>query len=527
MSRTRCGFSTAGFFPSNESYEVREADFAALTDACDALLSAHTSTVDRVASPWLHVLSEHPNNLDQYANVLAASLSPPVQSSPVRRAIRFAGKLLRWIMAPAFNRELDRELEARQLPERVDALIISHLVSADADPLSTDFYFGSLPEKLAAQGLSCLVVLHDHVQRAGVRRRFAWRAGSPRSAPLLFPRRLSFGAESRLVRRARTAAKCLRDEDRTATQSRGIVAAEAARRASSPSAIATLRIHEAIRLICERTKPRALIVTWEGHAWERIAFHAARSVDLSVQCIGYQHTVLFPRSHAVKRALGGNYDPDVLLTLGEITRERILRTGNLSATQVVVYGSHRRAPSSDVRPPDFTRSRCLVIPEGLERECVRLFKFAIEAAVRIPEMTFVFRTHPVLPMSRLLSDHPFLRTLPSNVEVSREAHIALDFSRCSWALYRGSSAVIHATLAGIRPVYVDAPNELAFDPLFALRHWRRSVSSADEFAGLLADDIIGDAVEQRSEWEFAREFCDRYVMEPQFAVVAGILSAPV
>jgi hypothetical protein len=363
------------------------------------------------------------------------------------------------------------------------------------------------------------------VQTAEVRRRFASRTGSERAAPLLLSRRLSFGAEAGLVRRARAAADGLRQEAATATPFRAAVATEAARHASGLSTIATLRVHETIRLLCARVKPRALIVSWEGHAWERIAFHAARSVDPTTQCIGYQHTVLFPRSHAVKRALGGDFDPDVLLTVGEITRDRILETGSFSETSTVVYGSHRRAPATDVRPPDFTRARCLVLPEGLEGECVRLFQFAVEAAVCTPEMIFVFRTHPVLPMSRLARDHGFLRTLPPNVEISREAQIGIDFARCGWALYRGSSAALHAVLAGIRPVYVEAPDELAFDPLFALRQWRRSIRSADEFAALVANDMAANAEERRKEWEPAREFCDRYVTEPQPAVVAGILNA--
>ena len=47
-------------------YKVTEAEYFDLTAACDALLCAPPITLERVAVPWLHVLSEHPNNLSQY-----------------------------------------------------------------------------------------------------------------------------------------------------------------------------------------------------------------------------------------------------------------------------------------------------------------------------------------------------------------------------------------------------------------------------------------------------------------------------
>lgn len=50
-----------------------------------------------------------------------------------------------------------------------------------------------------------------------------------------------------------------------------------------------------------------------------MAFHAARAINPEVQCIGYQHTVLFPRTHALKRPLGASFDPDAILTIGHVT----------------------------------------------------------------------------------------------------------------------------------------------------------------------------------------------------------------
>jgi hypothetical protein len=266
-----------------------------------------------------------------------------------------------------------------------------------------------------------------------------------------------------------------------------------------------------------------LIVTWEGHAWERLAFHAARSVDPAIQCIGYQHTVLFPRSHALRRSLGRCYDPDVILTIGDVNREVLSRSEGLRGTTIVTYGSHRRPPAARPRAHDAS-TRCLVIPEGLELECLTLFDFALSAAPRLPSLHFVLRTHPVTPFTFLARRHARFRVLPPNVSVSDRQDITEDFARCDWALYRGSSAIIHAVLTGVRPLYLERPEQMVIDPLFAMRGWRTQVASVEALGVVIETDRGLAADEKKREWEPARAYCDRYVAPADANVVHGVLT---
>lgn len=328
-----------------------------------------------------------------------------------------------------------------------------------------------------------------------------------------------------MYRRARVAASALR-QDASAAQTafQRAVALEAARHATTRSTIASLRLHDAVKRLCARFRPRALIVTWEGHAWERLAFHAARTVDSNVRCIGYQHAVLFPRTHALKRSLGKSYDPDVILTVGEVNRDILRVSHGLRGIPIVTYGSHRRVAVAEQRRGGDASTRCIVIPEGLESECLALFDFALTAAACLPDLQFVLRTHPVFPFDWLARHHSRLRALPSNVRVSDQADISADFSQCDWAIYRGSSAAVHAVLAGVRPVYVEFLGELPIDPLFALGGWRRHVTTVEEFGALVATDRATASEDRHREWEPARAFCDRYVVAPDPDIVRGLLT---
>lgn len=498
---------------------MTEAEYFDLTAACDALLRASPVTPERIAVSWLHVLSEHPNNLSQYKWLFDRPGRLAAARSKVWQIAGIAEPLARSLWTPADNLAPG----SARFPEQVDVLFLSHLVSAQAGTESADFYYGNLPAELASRGVSSLVALRDHVPHAnrGFKERLT-RGGV--TSRFVLPRWLTFSQERSFFRQARLSALTFLQEATAIRDSfQRAVALEAARHAATRSTIASLRLHSAVQQLCARFRPRALFVTWEGHAWERLAFHAARSVDRTIRCIGYQHTVLFPRSHALKRTLGGEYDPDIIVTPGDVNRDVLRASDGLRGTPIMTYGSLRRHAAADRRAPDAS-TRCLVIPEGLELECLTIFDFVLAAAARMPDTQFVLRSHPVLPFDSLARRYPRFRTLPGNVHVSDRVAIIDDLARCSWALYRGSSAAIQAVLAGLRPVYLKRPGELPFDPLFALKVWRRRVATVESLNAVVAADRTAAVEDWRREWEPARAFCERYFVPPDPDIIQGLLT---
>lgn len=500
---------------------MTEAEYLALTSACDALLCAAPLTPERLAVSWLHVLSEHPNNLLRYKGVF----DQPGKLAVAKRSLWHSVGIAELLARSLWNPETDPAAYSVRFPAQLDILFVSHLVSAQADPESADFYYGRLPEELASRGLSSLVALQNHVPNEGQILKERLNRGGVTSR-IVLPRWSTLSQESGMYRRVRVVASTLRQDAETAqTDFQRAVGLEAARHAITRSTVASLRLYDAVKRLCVRFRPRAVIVTWEGHAWERLAFHAARTVVPNVLCIGYQHTILFPRTHALKRSLGKSYDPDVILTVGEVNRDVLRMSHGLRGIPIVIYGSHRRAAVVVQRRGGDEPTRCIVIPEGLESECMALFDFALTAAACLPDLQFVLRTHPVLPFDRLARRHSRLHTLPSNVRVSDQTDISADFSQCAWAIYRGSSAAVHAVLAGVRPVYVEfSGEEMPIDPLHALGGWRRHVTTAEELGAVVAADRAAASEDRYREWEPARAFCERYVVAPDPDIVRGLLA---
>lgn len=290
----------------------------------------------------------------------------------------------------------------------------------------------------------------------------------------------------------------------------------AAQQAKSASSINTLGLYFQIKRLVSILKPKAILVTYEGHAWERLAFAAAREVVPNIRCIGYQHAILFPRQHAIKRLIGHHFDPDVILTAGTVTRDILRKVIPDHLINIQTAGTHRFKPhtlvslSQKMHPEN---SQCLVVPDGTLSECVRIFDFVLKVAKLTPTLNFIIRMHPVITYEEVFNVVSDFANLPDNVSLSTRS-IEEDFNRCRWAIYRGSSAAIYAVMAGLRPFYIAEDVELRIDPLFELEQWRLITSTPQELIKKIEIDCKTDLSSLELEWKPAREFCLNY-FQPQ------------
>ena len=482
---------------------MNEEQYRFLCEACDSVLLGADVSIERVAIAWAHILNEHPINLAKYEGIF--------DDDSVGRTIRLKSALRTVVQATQTVRCASGWHTSAAIPESVDVLLVSHLVNEAQLGAKEDFYYGYLPEKLMEKGFSCVVVLRDHTGRNVQNIRAKWPDSSaPR---LMFATTLSWKEEWSIRTRLQVEARRLRDSARlSAPGPHRRFLEQAARHAMSYLSVATLRFYMQLKRLAEHTTPKAIVVTYEGHAWERLAFAATREAVADVRCIGYQHTILFPRQHAVKRLLGTRFDPNIILTAGSILRAMLREVDQLDPVKIETVGTHRRVSSAMNflhKLSSRTVFHCLAIPDGTLYECVTIFRFVLEAAALAPALHFILRMHPVLSLEVVAEVVPELRKLPANIEVSTKS-IEEDFERTRWALYRGSGASIRAVMAGLRPFYVTSPNELSIDPLYKMTEWRRIVTAPSEFVSQVAADLQANVRILDGESAGAREFCEKY-----------------
>ena len=496
---------------------MNQNEFERLTRFSDIVLKRFSTHYSVVAISWLHVLNAHPNSTKQYQYALTKRNLFSTFQFVVYNIGYIVYKLCKTLFEPA--------MDTSGLPENIDILFVSHLVNADLQKSDIDFYYGKLPHHAqTVKGLCCVIGMIDHT--SSTKPKSKWdliKQGN--TVNKLFPKTLSFAKELKLIglcfSTLHTLLKAAGNETDSNTR---LILREAALQAIAPDTFYTLRIAENIASLIELAKPHNLVITWEGRAWERLAIYHGRK--LNTKCIGYQHTVLLTSSHSVKKSLGHGYDPDCILTIGNITKPFLQNSGEFKQTVFESFGSHRLVFSGGHTFNRLSNTVCLVTPEGIESECLLLFDFAITLAVSMPDMQFIFRTHPVLPFAMLAEKYHRFLVLPSNCIVSDFTSINEDFKRSNYLLYRGSSVAMYAVMNGLKPVYYALPNEMSIDPLYLFGNWRSTVQSKHDFSTLINTDKKMAENDKEKQFTEAIDFCNEYVTQTNEPAFFNNLSSP-
>jgi hypothetical protein len=496
---------------------VNESQYQTLSKNCDQVLRGYGANICTIAIGWLHVLNEHPVNLSKYKSSFARSL--------------FGGLLIR-LRSAAFT--LLKALKSKKTTKgwstssrvtgEIDFLLISHLLNENQLGVDNDFYFGALGEELQNIGKKCAILLINQTGKYDINIINRWEKKSvPR---IMFDETISFLQEIQLRRELGAEARRLRKLKYKTPGAADIdICKQASYEAMSSLSISNLRFYSQMKSLVKDLRPKFVLATYEGHAWERMAFAAARTFNSDTLCIGYQHTILFPKQHAIKRTLGINFDPNIVIGAGNGSIKSLMDGCSLDSRVFKVYGTHRFNQDIITQQEMYSKknpSTCLVIPDGIIEECILIFRFALQAAKLNKKIKFIFRMHPVLSFDQIIKSDNKFNNLPSNIELSNLS-IEEDFRRARWALYRGSSAIIHAVMYGIRPFYIAMPEELSIDPIYKLNNWRIKVSRPQQLNSYIDSDLERSDIELLDESNEAIGYCREYFCKVDYKIFDDLL----
>ncbi len=400
-----------------------------------------------------------------------------------------------------------------------------------APATADDFYYGDLQRRLAARGVSMLLLCGDanntgwQTFAAGclsteANCRIPELALCPRLTPLKVAAD-QIGASLSLRLRSRSLSESL------LKRAMRIASLDCLNPAVTQDSLYFEIARAAVRL----WKPQAFMTLYEGHGWEKVAWHGAKTGSHSCRTVGYQHTALFSEALSMIRPYVDNQErsvPDIVLSLGEHTGA-ILDAGHRQyGTQTVQFGTFRRQAAGMASAPAPASLRTvLVLPEGIASEADALFRFAYECGIAMPGYRFILRGHPQWPASRALK----LIDLPirsrGNMEISEKISIQEDFDRSSVLLYRGSSAALYGILSGLLAVNLQLPEMVNSDPLYQLANWRRTCGTLAGFQEILQEFERQPAEGLAREWSSAADYVNRYIAPVDDRSVASFLDAAV
>ena len=451
----------------------------------DQVLKNNAATPQIIANNYLHILNSSPEFLKRF------NLS---KIGKIQALIKF--KLI--YIVRAFQSIFDgAHYYTRQKETESEVLFVSHLTNKRQILKDNDAYFGDLPNQLLQNGISNSIVLINHAKVSKKKVLEGWSDSKIQrfilSSSLNFISEVSaYFSQLKSKRQLKSILKGLQIDE--------VLAQDILNNQLSSNTFNALRVARQVTDIARITNAKFIVTTYQGHAWKRLVFFYAREFNPNIRCLSYQHAAVFKHQHAIKRPLNKNYNPDVILTSGLIGKE-IFKHVQLQGSKVSCIGSPKHSESILVKNQN---KCCLVIPEVFVKECLSLFDLSIDYAKKNLNQKFIWRLHPGLSYNKLKSQSSILKNLPNNIYLS-VGSLDDDIKRCDSVLYRGSTAVINAINAGLKPIYYQqSSDELSIDPIYTHKKGKSIVHNQEEL-GLALDRNIDDKTMQSLQ-DFAQDF---------------------
>lgn len=459
---------------------MNEKEYEVLCNACDKLLLTADSKLTRIAIPWLHIIREHPVLIKKYTQLFSSARQEKFILKSIFKSISIISKGIIHVLRSFVSIDY---LRTNTIGNRkIDYLFVSHILNESQAGLNEDFYFGSVPISLAKDGKSVVIVLLNH---SSVSARILSRKWVGSIVPrVILTSKITLGKGLQTYwQMLDTFFEIIKFSRKESDRFTKCLAAQAAVEALSAGTFANMRLEWQIASIVKEYKPFNIIVTYEGHAYERMVFYGAQRANPHILCIGYQHSALFRLQHSFRRLLNKQFNCKTLFTSSLFVKQRLLEDNSMVGVQIEVLGSNRGIEMQEAKINNISNS-CLVLPEGFIEECEVLFSYSLNLAKEMPEMHFIWRLHPAISFEQLKANNKLFDRLPHNIILSDKS-LDDDIQRSSIALYRGTTAIVKAVAAGLIPVYFKVTeDEMTIDPLYAIDKGKLVVNDSSDFITL-------------------------------------------
>lgn len=452
--------------------------FLFLCRKCDQLLLSKNTSIYRISIPWLNLIRPHPSLLRNYSHIFDIS-------NPISNFFFFLKKFIFAILKFIFSfiRSLlnKKTFDSAIHRKFYDVILVSHLVSSIQLEAKDDLYFGSMPSELKNAGFKALIVMIDQRTKKiffkgdrYIRQNdkdfitLGWRMPlrySLKNYVLFFKEFLSLFCQALFVKNM--------------TEKKILFSAAIDCLNNGPG---TLLIADQIASLVNTFKANFLITTYEGHTYEKLIFARSRDTNPDVFCMGYQHATLFYLQHGIKRQLGKEYAPDMVLASGVISKREFENFD--SSWRTLLIGSKRAGNLSGDIKRNGRFKTCLVLPEVQESEVLKLFNYSLACAKNFKNIKFIWRLHPAFSLDRLQAIDARFSQLPSNITLSNKT-LTEDAMVSDIALFRGSSSIIEAVTSGTIAVYLSNKKEISINPLYRDDTAYLSVSEISDFKDIL------------------------------------------
>tara|TARA_S200000501_G_scaffold259363_1_gene243264 strand:+ start:273 stop:1778 length:1506 start_codon:yes stop_codon:yes gene_type:complete len=343
-----------------------------------------------------------------------------------------------------------------------DVIFVTHLINEKQFESSVDNYFGGLINNASKKGLSVLLIFIPHIKSNKKEFIKYLKKEKGYDSFLLDESITSFKVKYKtlisLLRQRQKFLKLSRNISGYSSRLALYTAESFLNRNNFCNFIYGLQIGD----IINNTKSKNIVTTFEGHNWERLFYFFSRKNNPSINCVGFQHSIIFKYQHSLTRLLRKEWNPDFILSSGDTSTSFFLERISKEIS-IKTLGSPKSNTSKNKKIN--TNNRILFVPSGDEKEAYFFAKFAFNFAKKYPELKILIRFHPIINSKKFIKRFPKIE----NFSISK-SKIEYDSKQSRYVIYSTSTAVLESISLGCIPIRLNwnSVNDLS-DPLWQLK----------------------------------------------------------
>lgn len=451
---------------------MKKKSYNNLCKICDDILLDESASNSTVAISGLHVIKAHPEYLKKYLY------------SYLQDFLNLFSFTLKGVFNYCLYFVKNSFYKKTYFPNsKIKGIIISHLLTPDQIKNEKDLYFGNLQKILQKKKIYIQKILINHTKTSSNK----LNKNLKNKSIFVMPKYLKFFSEVKIFFcQINELLRIGKKISITKNNKKNFLLKKICLSIFNPETTLALRMKFLLKRYIKEQDPNFIICTHEGYAWERMVFNTSKETKPSIRCIGYQHALFTKSQHAIKRKLKGKYNPDIIWTSGTVSEKELNRQKKLNGIKIKNIGSLKFNNDHVFKKINFNKkTTCLVIPEGIISECIKLFEFSLNCAKIMPNVNFIWRVHPSLNFNYVIKKMNINFELPKNISFSKNAKLKNDMRLSEFALYRGSAAIASALSFGIYPIYLGEKDEIEIDPLYELKFKNLKIYTPKQFQMLL------------------------------------------
>ena len=273
-----------------------------------------------------------------------------------------------------------------------------------------------------------------------------------------------------------------------------------------------LILYRAFKRLSKEKRINRLIYPFENKSFEKLMLLETKR---KIKTIGYQHSSITPRHFSLcmtKEERKINPLPDIIVTIGEITKKWLVQKGNIPKEKIRT-GVYLRGVNKIKTKKSFSDKKVnlLFTFSSSYSEIIKTVDFLRSGFQNLNSYKITFRFHPDFAFKQLNRDYK--KWINRNIDSISKISLIDELKCCDVLVYTSSSISIEAISSKIPVIYLDI-DIYNSDPLLNKKlGLRRAVSNINDFVTAIKEFSILCASNNKEYFKDSVEYVDKYAID--------------